>query len=159
YNTFLAAIRANPRDDALRLVVADWFHETLQDERAEFIRLQLELAGLPQNDAARRGLRQREAELLADDPEAWAGPLAVLGVKCFLFRRGFVEHVTLSGESFSTHAEELFQLAPVRSVQLTGGVTSLVAFLACRHSSSVEKLDLSNHQIGHEGAVALAASP
>ncbi len=38
----LAAILAEPGEDAHRLIMADWFEEHGQDERAEFIRVQVE---------------------------------------------------------------------------------------------------------------------
>ncbi|MBN9118489.1 MAG: TIGR02996 domain-containing protein [Planctomycetes bacterium] len=40
----LAAIRANPADDTTRLVYADWLDEHDRGERAELIRVQIELA-------------------------------------------------------------------------------------------------------------------
>lgn len=42
----LAAILAEPKDDTPRLVYADWLEENDQPERAEFIRVQVESAGL-----------------------------------------------------------------------------------------------------------------
>lgn len=42
----LAAILADPADDTARLVYADWLEENDQPERAEFIRVQVELARL-----------------------------------------------------------------------------------------------------------------
>lgn len=50
-NDFLAAIIADPLDDVHRLVYADWLEEHDQPERAEFIRVQCELAKLDQSDA------------------------------------------------------------------------------------------------------------
>ena len=41
----LAAVCAAPEDDAPRLVMADWFDEHGDPERAEFIRVQIQLAG------------------------------------------------------------------------------------------------------------------
>lgn len=41
---FLAAIIEEPHDDFHRIVYADWLEENGEDERAEFIRAQLELA-------------------------------------------------------------------------------------------------------------------
>ena len=78
----LAAIRAAPDDDAPRLVYADWLDEHGQPERAEFIRLQCELARA--NDPS---LRRREAELLAAHHDAFAGPLLAPGFR-FRFERG-----------------------------------------------------------------------
>src|SRR5262245_44894995 len=79
----LAAIRQTPEDDAPRLVYADWLDEHGQPERAEFIRVQCELAR--RNDPA---LRRREAELLAAHHDALAGPLAAPHLR-FRFERGF----------------------------------------------------------------------
>jgi uncharacterized protein (TIGR02996 family) len=80
----LAAVRAAPADDAPRLVYADWLDEHGQPERAEFIRLQCELART--DDPA---LRRREAELLAAHHDALAGPLAAPHLR-FRFERGFI---------------------------------------------------------------------
>lgn len=41
---FLAAVRAEPTDDAVRLVYADWLQECGEDGRAELIRVQVALA-------------------------------------------------------------------------------------------------------------------
>lgn len=43
-DALLAAILAQPKEDTPRLVYADWLEENGQPERAEFIRLQIELA-------------------------------------------------------------------------------------------------------------------
>jgi uncharacterized protein (TIGR02996 family) len=80
----LAAIRAAPEDDAPRLIYADWLDEHGQPERAEFIRVQCELARHESAD-----LRQREAQLLAHYHDAFAGPLAMPGYR-FRFQRGII---------------------------------------------------------------------
>ena len=41
-----SAILADPDDDTVRLAYADWLDENGQSERAEFIRVQIELARL-----------------------------------------------------------------------------------------------------------------
>ena len=41
---FLYAIQAEPSDDALRLVYADWLEEQGESPRGEFIRVQIALA-------------------------------------------------------------------------------------------------------------------
>src|SRR2546430_569314 len=40
---FLRAIRANPDDDTARLAFADWLDEHDEPDRAEFVRVQIEL--------------------------------------------------------------------------------------------------------------------
>lgn len=44
----LAAVLASPAEDTPRLMYADWFQEHGQEARAEFIRVQCELARLPE---------------------------------------------------------------------------------------------------------------
>jgi uncharacterized protein (TIGR02996 family) len=76
---FLHAIREAPFDDGPRLVWADWLDEWGECARAEFIRLQCELAALDAEPPSGRGesgvkfcrrveLRRRERELI---PRAW----------------------------------------------------------------------------------------
>jgi uncharacterized protein (TIGR02996 family) len=47
---FLAAILADPKDDTPRLIYADWLDDAGEYDRAEFIRVQCELASLPPFD-------------------------------------------------------------------------------------------------------------
>lgn len=68
----LAAVVATPDDDLPRLVLADWLDEHGQEERAEFIRVQIAVERHPArllNPAATYGeffdLREREEELAA----------------------------------------------------------------------------------------------
>src|SRR5262245_2593359 len=60
---FLAAIRAAPDDDTPRLVYADWLDEHGDPDRAEFIRVQVELARLAQDDPRRPELMRGERTL------------------------------------------------------------------------------------------------
>jgi uncharacterized protein (TIGR02996 family) len=48
FEPFMRAIVDQPDDDAIRLVAADWLDEHGEPERAEFIRVQCELARLPE---------------------------------------------------------------------------------------------------------------
>jgi uncharacterized protein (TIGR02996 family) len=93
----LAAVRQAPADDAPRLVYADWLDEHGQPERAEFIRVQCELA---RHDSP--ALRRREAELLAAHHDAFAGPLAAPHLR-FRFRRGFIARFGHAGMFAGRH--------------------------------------------------------
>src|SRR4051812_32083073 len=113
---FQRDIIENPDDDSRRLIYADWLEEHSQPERAEFIRVQCELASLPEDDYLRwMELEARERALLAGHREEWARPLQ-RWVNAAGFRRGFVESVTVRPEAFLEHAAALFQAAPVRRV-------------------------------------------
>jgi uncharacterized protein (TIGR02996 family) len=71
----LAACRVHPADDLPRLVLADWLDENNQADRAEFIRVQMELSH-PTADVARtRYLKEIEERLFTANTQAWVGQL------------------------------------------------------------------------------------
>jgi uncharacterized protein (TIGR02996 family) len=69
----LAAIRAHPDDDTPRLAYADWLDDAGLAARSEFVRVQVQLARLPDHDPARPALEDREHDLLAAHEPAWLG--------------------------------------------------------------------------------------
>src|SRR5437588_3706822 len=89
---FRQAIIDNPDDDTRRLIFADWLEER-GDPRAEFIRVQCELARLPDDDERRWELEGREDELLNRYSGAWQNAdLGEDGARLRAeFHRGFVE--------------------------------------------------------------------
>jgi uncharacterized protein (TIGR02996 family) len=111
----LRAILDDPDDDGRRLVYADWLEERGDVARAEFIRVQVELAALPAYDPRWAERRRREQALLRQhgptwrrEVQSWARPGAV-------FRRGFVAEVRASLAEFLRGAGGLFRRAPVRA--------------------------------------------
>jgi uncharacterized protein (TIGR02996 family) len=123
-NPFLQALLANPDDDTLRLALADWLDENDQPARAEFIRVQVELArGVAELDR-RRHLELRQRDLLLTHEADWVQPLAEV-LDCppgtwggWVFRRGFVEYFHLPATVVNRHGERLTQLTPVRELFL-----------------------------------------
>jgi uncharacterized protein (TIGR02996 family) len=115
---FLDDIVANIDDDTPRLVYADWLEENGQDERAEFIRLQVQRWRLPVWDAAQVRLRLREEELLKQHGEAWLAELpAIAGAKWEGFRRGVVAEVSFASfEAMRQSAHACRAVAPVEAV-------------------------------------------
>jgi uncharacterized protein (TIGR02996 family) len=95
-DAFLHALREQPEDDAPRLVYADWLEEHGDPDRAEFIRAQVRLAGMDEDDPERAALEDRERALLAAHEAEWLGPLPP-DVAKVTFRRGFVNKVVLGG--------------------------------------------------------------
>src|SRR5262245_11304094 len=69
----LAAVYADPHDDAPRLVYADWLDENGDPERAEFIRVQIALANARDDDPRRPALAKREKQLLKAHGKVWRG--------------------------------------------------------------------------------------
>src|SRR5438309_11483 len=97
-DAFIEAILQHPDDDTPRLVYADWLEEHGQGERAEFIRVQCNLARLPDDDPRRATLQVREQKLLKEHEGEWTGPLLGLlsgMVTKWRFRRGFVDELAM----------------------------------------------------------------
>jgi uncharacterized protein (TIGR02996 family) len=145
---FLRAIADSPHDDAHRLVYADWLEEHGQPDRAELIRVQVALADPPEDRAAYRTLRAREAALLDAHGQEWFGPLQKLGVHSWVLRRGLVEAVTLSARKLLEHAEDLFTLAPIHTVKLRDVHHVIHKLAACPLLRRLRGLDLSDNQLG-----------
>ncbi len=123
---FLQAIRDAPEDDTPRLVYADWLDEhgtsDADRDRAEFIRVQCELArlryGSPGSTARGPALQRREAELRARHQKAWVAELNLprnRDTRC-RFHRGMVERVSCTVRYFVEHADALLDAAPVEAV-------------------------------------------
>lgn len=68
---FVAAIAANPLEDAPRLAFADWIEERGDAARAGFIRDQVKLARLPAGSEEANELFRRTAETLKANLPAW----------------------------------------------------------------------------------------
>jgi uncharacterized protein (TIGR02996 family) len=141
---WVAAIRAEPDDDTVRLACADWFEERDQPERAEFIRVQCELARLEGDDPRRPDLARREDELLAAHEANWlANDLPAWARSGAEFRRGFVEHVSAAVGTLTTRAGGLLARAPVTSVRASQAHPADVVRLAtCPHLAGLRHLCL-----------------
>lgn len=178
---FLADVVETPGDDTPRLVLADWLDDHGQPEPAEFIRVQLERARLPEWDAAQVRLRAREAVLLARHGTAWCAALPALrGVSWGGFRRGFVAEAltsfaALRGEAWRRAApieaatvkwpkkgETISLGAGLRELTLSGW---LVAFSDAERLaesellSDLRVLDVTGCALGLEGLRRVVASP
>src|SRR5262249_29567986 len=114
--SFLADIRANPEDDTPRLVYADWLDDHNEAARAEFIRLQCELAILPEDDPRRPPLKQRAEELRKAHGTRWRRQLPRAGGLGWgqTFHRGFLVEVKFANAAaFARHANLVFAATPV----------------------------------------------
>ncbi len=126
-DALLQAVIENHDDDTPRLVYADWVEEHGESEadraRAEFIRVQVELTRLAEDDARRHPLQLRETELLGWYEEDWLAPLDRWRVHRpdwprTVWRRGFAEGIEVHGDAFVNRTAELFALAPLRRVSI-----------------------------------------
>jgi uncharacterized protein (TIGR02996 family) len=155
---FLHAIIDNPDDDLPRLVYADWLDEHGDAARAEFIRVQVELARLAWHDPPAERLRRRQRELLAEHQARWTWRLGEF-VASFEFRRGFVESVSLDAGAFVRRGASLWDVAPVRGVRLTNAWEEIDKLAAAPHLGRVRSLLLSGNYLGTDEAVTLFGSP
>jgi uncharacterized protein (TIGR02996 family) len=155
HDAFLQAIIDTPDDDTPRLVYADWLDEHGEPERAEFIRVQVGLARLPEDDPLRQGLAAREEKLLAGNRAGWLGPLLWLPLRA-TFRRGFAEEIELGAATLLARGETLFRSAPVRGVRLRRGEDWLADLLRSPYLGRLSLLDLYPNAVGDPGVAALA---
>jgi uncharacterized protein (TIGR02996 family) len=110
------AILDAPDDDAPRLVFADWLDEHGDAARAEFIRVQCRMARLPFYEAEYTNLKRRADRLLTEHEADWRIEWLP---REQVFRRGFVEEMTLSAGLFAGRAGRIFARTPLRWMHFT----------------------------------------
>ena len=119
----LAAIFANPDEDTPRLVYADWLDEHGQPERAEFIRVQVELARIEPWTERAVDLSIRELELERDHRDKWVAELplfAKLRSRETKFRRGFPYSLTCTAIQYLKNAPQLARESAIQDWCLSG---------------------------------------
>ncbi|MBY0457789.1 MAG: TIGR02996 domain-containing protein [Gemmataceae bacterium] len=141
----LNAILANPDDDTVRLVAADFLDENGDPDRAAFIRVQCALARLAADGRGQTReadeLRQKEHQFLGplatarvfwaaeacpelvrvQPPPRGSSPLAlprVEGVERLLWRRGFVDEVWCPAADWLRHGTAIRRRHPIRGAVL-----------------------------------------
>ncbi len=160
---FIQDIRANRDDDTPRLIYADWLDEHDQPDRAEFIRVQIELARLlaspsPAHEARRGELQARETELFRKNQTAWNRPLRRFGGN-LVYHRGLVERISLDARQFLDHAEEIFRLAPIWHVKLLAARGVIARVADCPALDRLTSLSLNSNNLGTSGAEVLLRTP
>src|SRR5436190_7936139 len=164
---FWQSILADPESDTPRLVYADWLEEQGESERAEFIRVQVELAKLAEDDPRCAELKAREEALLPFQLQALRlgnsparprkMPRWALNSNPVL-RRGFVEEIHCTAAQFIDGAEALFRAAPVRTLGLRNSRGRLAALAQVPQLQQIVALWLAGDKLKAE-APALWASP
>lgn len=139
---FIDAICRDPDDLTPRLVAADWLEEHGDTARAEFIRVQCELAELldgvqphhhhsldmicdpdsPEDQAWKHRVwklqeRERELSWITSHSDHCFGLLPL--PDDWTFRRGFVEEVACSKQLWLEHGPRIVRAAPIRVVRVT----------------------------------------
>ena len=141
-------IIAQPDDDTLRLVYADWLDENGQPERAAFIRAQVWAAQAEPFSPEARKHTATAKRLLDQSRRAWTKGINpwVLATE---FRRGFIEHATVNVTTLPRDAADLFAAEPIRSLQMARPAPEheLDTFFETPQLAHVTRLDLTNLRI------------
>ena len=158
HDALLGGVLANPDADLPRLVYADFLEETGTPghvARAEFVRVQCELAACDADEARLLHLRIRERLLLNEHVKAWLAPLRTRGEALQnpgthgLFRRGFVETVWMPATVFTWKAAKLFARAPVTELRVTRTtLVELDELLREPPATRLTALDLCDRRLG-----------
>ena len=147
YETMLNAVIADPDSDLCRLEIADWIEKHGRDtfayptERADFIRVQIEIANASEDSIAKRALAVEADELLDnlfDWKESFIDPDGY-----HVFERGFLESLEVSVGSLPSIAQDIFSLCPLRALSVVnlGGRVEFLRYIPV--NNHLRSLDLS----------------
>src|SRR4051812_25344306 len=103
----LQDIIEHPGDDALRRIYADWLDDDGQHDRAEFLRVQLDLAGMEEDDPRRNELEVRQRQLLERYEAEWLDGVVGEVRGRVRFDRGLPSDVYLDAAQFARWGEEV----------------------------------------------------
>jgi uncharacterized protein (TIGR02996 family) len=170
HEAFLQAVRANPDDDTPRLVYADWLDDQGDADRAEFIRVQCEVARMDANDPRRPALKDREQAILHANWRRWIDPIRdrfrasipAEHVRDHYFRRGFIVSLWIDAADFVTHATDLFRRVPFTGVSLRRIAPWAARLAECPWLTGLDSLEFRESYVDPldpAGARALAQSP
>jgi uncharacterized protein (TIGR02996 family) len=157
---FLRAIAEEPWDDVHRLIFADWLDEHGATERAEFIRLQCQLAGRERWETP-EGAIHREQQLRATHWAEWQRGLPA-GV---LFERGLATMVSLHPENTTARLNDAARVIDLQEISwpatsYRADVTSWAqALVGCPALRTVTAIRLSGPLSSDEGVEELVRSP
>ncbi len=134
----LAKIQADPDNDDLRLLLADWYQQHGDPDRAEFIRLQIAWAQeaqrelFPGESLQRDLLSDRATELELQHRKRWLGDKAILG-NTVRFQRGLAE---------GGHCAAVSNPLAVRSLDVRSSSLSPAGLAHLPQLSNLRRLDL-----------------
>ncbi len=164
---FLKAIREAPDDDDLRLVFADWLEENGDPQRAQFIRLSIAAARLPEGQREPPELFDERIDLFhAIDEHVYKELRVFKGIQWMdgfsSDQRGLFESaVVLSPKTLVAEADKVWSLTCLRFLTLQNPqLTSLKAVLALPHLRCLLQLRITGRwMVDDEAIAAVVASP
>lgn len=120
-DALLRAICDNPDDDTPRLVFADWLQERGEEERAEFVRVQVRFGELLRHGAVdTEGFARRARELWLRNGQRWRAELPQIpGIAWHdAFFRGFPERAIVATDAVLIAHATVFDRVPVRHLEI-----------------------------------------
>jgi hypothetical protein len=133
--------------------------------RERFVRAQIEVSDLMRAGRDYSKPWDVAERALAGNERAWAGEIAAR-VPWFRFLRGFVEWVVIDAAVFVRDWQQLFELAPIRHIDVAGIGGAVDAFFACKGLEQIAGLSFNLYgtphntsALGDRGAHALASCP
>jgi uncharacterized protein (TIGR02996 family) len=159
---FLRSIAEESDDDTPRLVFADWLEEHGDAARAEFIRVQCELASATLPRERRQALRVRARQLLDAHRREWCEAFG-LPIEDVSFERGLIATARLSQWEGGKMLDPAWapRLATLVELDLSGlglGDADLAAFAEKAQFPALRKLIASDNEITDAGASALTSA-
>jgi uncharacterized protein (TIGR02996 family) len=159
---FLQSIAEEGDDNTSRLVFSDWLEERGETPRADFLRVQCELASAKLSKKRRQDLRLRERELLDAHRHEWCQAFR-LPIEEVHFERGLIAKMRLSKWDGGKLLDPAFapRLVTLTELDLSGlhlGDNGLDAFAKTARLPALRKLILSDNDITAVGAIALASA-
>ena len=155
---FLRAIAAASDDDLPRLVFADWLDENGRPERAEFIRVEVEIARTLPGNPRRGQLFERRQQLFKAHSAEWFS-LFTGKVRELNTERGFITAVACDALTFLTHADAWFGTQPITRLKIDSVWSGFIPSKKCHarelfsspHLEQVTHLDLERAQVNAAG--------
>jgi uncharacterized protein (TIGR02996 family) len=162
-SAFLRAIIADPDDDAPRLIYADWLDEQSDADRAEFIRLQVQLGRMLPGEPGWGPMYARSYELKQTHHVEWVNRLPEFAeIHWEIFERGFIKAARVdSPDAYFAHAARIFAAAPIEELRLHQFTWPNATRLAeSKHLRRIRVLDFGDgNRVANQGTEALAKSP
>lgn len=154
---FLAAIRADPADDAPRLIYADWLEERGEDLRANLIRMQIAAAQDERFGVVDEVIHQRMRKLEAKVKKIIFKGMPARWKKTAHFERGFIGHLEATPKDFlraggALLAREVVGLLDVYAAQ-NDAIAELLKSKSLLH---LQSLAIHHGQLENEGAFLVA---
>ena len=148
-DALLATIAAHPADDLPRLVYADWLDEHDRPVRAEFIRLQVEIAKLELLPRMMQNAHipkwERQQVLLDRHTAELLGPLAgIETTRPPVFDRGFLTELHLLMDDFCRYGDDLSRVTPRPAIMVVENFYENYEHWCPRHLHLVSGLNAAN---------------